>query len=950
MDNSGYIEYTLRAYELKAKITQTVSYDGVVFNERINAAQATDLYYRIAIQNLGDNPITNVCLKGIFSDGLSLIQGSVRLTTNDSIIPNLLPDNFSTNGYNLGTIGTGNTVYITYRCHISETVKKGFAVISAALLTHDSESPEGESTYAIALANIYSLSITPWGPERKTFTNENPAPYVSFNSITDNAGIGDERNFVRIREANANDKFADEVKMVDGKVYEVFIYYQNDASPSLADTENGIARDVRVKSSFPHIINSTKKFVINATLSSSNSNPESVWDGAFVFSDEELMLNYIPNSLRLHSYTETHGQVLNADDMFSEQGVLISTHNDRPGIINCKDEETGGHITYCILARKTKSRITDNNEYIGLQPQFGPTREVFTWKKRANYAVFNSIIDNPSWGDERYFVKIREYIEGENTPLCSSIKLKKGREYEVVIYYHNNSDPDSVGKKAIGISDGSAVRSSFPDVVRPEKEQYIFASIFASDTIPLEVWARAFVYSDETCLLHYVPDTAVFHNSGLLNKKSVGNMYLFGNGALIGFNKISGLIPGGDEYAGYISYRFLVESPGKDDFLYDDDISIPVFNAIVDHPRFGNEKEFLHIRERGDKRWQRSIYLQEGMQYEVEVLFRNDASSKYNSKDYDNRGVAWKTILAVDMPKEIKDNGTLGVRISAENAPIDSKDSISLKVLSEDPLLLRYIPGTAKIFNQWNANESVLPSRLFDSSTGALIGLNALNGVIPGGDDYSGRIRFVFEVSDPLYNHSGYGRQTFTAETLPNYPAFNSVINNPEVGDERSFVSIRENNSDASYTNCINIEPGKEYEVKIYYINNANPQTNPKGYGIARGVRVSTEFPERLSRNQSRRICGMISWVYSNPDDHTQRKGRIWSDVKIIAKTDVSLRYKIGSSRINNKWEANGSILSTTLFSKNGTYIGLNELNGLVPGGIDYSGSITYILIAEKSS
>ena len=41
-----------------------------------------------------------------------------------------------------------------------------------------------------------------------------------------------------------------------------------------------------------------------------------------------------------------------------------------------------------------------------------------------------------------------------------------------------------------------------------------------------------------------------------------------------------------------------------------------------------------------------------------------------------------------------------------------------------------------------------MSTRLFDYPTGTLLGLNDLNGVIPGGDDYSGCIIFVFEVSN----------------------------------------------------------------------------------------------------------------------------------------------------------------------------------------------------------
>ena len=47
-------------------------------------------------------------------------------------------------------------------------------------------------------------SAAAWGPERATFTMEAPATYPVFNSITNNPTIGDERDFVRVGQINAD--------------------------------------------------------------------------------------------------------------------------------------------------------------------------------------------------------------------------------------------------------------------------------------------------------------------------------------------------------------------------------------------------------------------------------------------------------------------------------------------------------------------------------------------------------------------------------------------------------------------------------------------------------------------------------------------------------------------------------------------------------------------------
>lgn len=214
-----------------------------------------------------------------------------------------------------------------------------------------------------------------------------------------------------------------------------------------------------------------------------------------------------------------------------------------------------------IIANKTTQEYKTIND----QPT---SRKTFTWEKRAPYAVFNSITNNPEFGDERKFVGIRKITNGACTPVSvstapyvESINIEKASTYEVRIYYHNNSDPKTVGKKAIGIADGAGIRSYFPSILKAEKKDSISATIMAGDTEPTEVSSSVKIIAESDCYLRYIPGTAVFHNKGELNGKSVGPKYLFGVGSLIGFNKLSGLIPGGEEYAGFITYRLFSDYP-----------------------------------------------------------------------------------------------------------------------------------------------------------------------------------------------------------------------------------------------------------------------------------------------------------------------------------------------------------------------------------------------------
>ena len=202
-----------------------------------------------------------------------------------------------------------------------------------------------------------------------------------------------------------------------------------------------------------------------------------------------------------------------------------------------------------------------NNASALVDTPWGPDRKTFTWDDPAPYATFNSITDNPGVGDERNFVQVREvgqdYYQDEVT-------LEAGKTYEVYIYYHNNADAHEVGKTAIGIADGAAVKSSFPAMVKSGEKATVTATLFASDTDPLAVWDGAYLNPSQDLYLRYVPGTATIHNGGALNGQSIGPDYLFGDGALLGYNQFSGILPGCNEYAGYITYQIFADAPGFD--------------------------------------------------------------------------------------------------------------------------------------------------------------------------------------------------------------------------------------------------------------------------------------------------------------------------------------------------------------------------------------------------
>lgn len=204
------------------------------------------------------------------------------------------------------------------------------------------------ASLAVALATVISPSALAWGPERPTYTNEHPADHAVFNSITNNAAVGNERDFVRIAEKGNGSAYVSELTIEPGKQYEVYIYYHNDASETYNDaTHNyiGVARDTRLSSIFPASLKAGERGQVDGTISSSTTNPAKVWDEAYITAKEALTLHYVTGSAKLYNRNNS-GTNLAAERLFSQEGVLLGLSELNGIILGCA--QFSGHIVYTI--------------------------------------------------------------------------------------------------------------------------------------------------------------------------------------------------------------------------------------------------------------------------------------------------------------------------------------------------------------------------------------------------------------------------------------------------------------------------------------------------------------------------------------------------------------------------------------------------------------------------
>lgn len=353
-------------------------------------------------------------------------------------------------------------------------------------------------------------------------------------------------------------------------------------------------------------------------------------------------------------------------------------------------------------------------------------------------------------------------------------------------------------------------------------------------------------------------------------------------------------------------------------------IDEPVYNAYVEKPYDINDLDSValitvKVREYNgkDTNWKENIKLEEGQQIEFLVEYKNISK-------YDQQNVLISDIL----PENVK-----------------------------------YIQGTAKMHNDKNANGIEINSDELFSEKGIDIGdykpeantfinfaVEVIDiNLIDGMRTLTNTVQYIVGADKKIVTEdyaykdiAGWGpeRKLFTNEKPAQYPVFNSIINNAAVGDERDFVRIEEKSSGRAYSSDIEIEANKQYEVYIFYHNNASSTYNDKKYdykGIARDVRLSSSFPSSLVAGEHGVVKAKICATNTNPE-------AIWDSARITAKEDMTLHYVSGSAKIYNQWETNGSAMSTKLFSDQGTLLGFSELNGIIFGCAEYSGQVVYTI------
>lgn len=177
---------------------------------------------------------------------------------------------------------------------------------------------------------VFSAVTQAYGPQRATFTQNQPATYITFNSITNNAAYGDERNFTVIKEASntASGGWKDTVTAQDGKEYLVRVLVHNNASENL----NLVATGTKIMVSVPNTTGNSIQ--LDGFVTANNSNPKQIYDSAVLTSDKKFNVTYVAGSAIYYNGIHTNGIKL-PDSIVTSAGALVGYQNMDGNIPGC---------------------------------------------------------------------------------------------------------------------------------------------------------------------------------------------------------------------------------------------------------------------------------------------------------------------------------------------------------------------------------------------------------------------------------------------------------------------------------------------------------------------------------------------------------------------------------------------------------------------------------------
>jgi hypothetical protein len=183
----------------------------------------------------------------------------------------------------------------------------------------------------------------------------------------------------------------------------------------------------------------------------------------------------------------------------------------------------------------------------------------------------------------------------------------------------------------------------------------------------------------------------------------------------------------------------------------------------------------------------------------------------------------------------------------------------------------------------------------------------------------------------------GPDRPMFRADDRPTEPALNAVQNNPQWGDERSFLKVRDTGkAEWAVQGDIALVPGRTYEGVILFHNAARAGV---GAGNLRGTHVRAQLPASLAGR------GRVSAIVSSGNAAITA---VWRSLVMTSPVDqaVAIRIVPDSARLSFARRPDTPVSVVDLFSDRGALISCAAAPGVVPA--DCQGEVSFRFVADQ--
>ena len=237
---------------------------------------------------------------------------------------------------------------------------------------------------------------------------------------------------------------------------------------------------------------------------------------------------------------------------------------------------------------------------------WGPSRPTFTMENPAPYVTFDSITDNPSYGNELTFFDGKNNTDTTTGGFSDPINVTSGETVLLRVYVHNDAATNLNGPNldGPGVAHNATARIYLPAATATDLRANAY--IDASNATPTEVNDTVDLASSTPFSLQYVPGSAVMYTNAVPSGFALSDSIVQG-GAPIGYTGPDGTIPGCLQYSGIVTVEVKVEAPA-----------------------FTLQKYVANL---GDSTWSKNITTQPGATVSYQLAFANTGSEQLQNVD-----------------------------------------------------------------------------------------------------------------------------------------------------------------------------------------------------------------------------------------------------------------------------------------------------------------------------